>query len=88
MQGSLLRKTRCYSNPSGDPFIYVVRRIKAKPPVTRKPVKDDKPLKAVTTGSDATLDNAHVAEDYLARTTTMYRIIQLVGLVLYPEPAE
>ena len=27
------------------------------------------------TGSDATLDNAHVAEDYLARTTTMYRII-------------
>jgi putative ABC transport system substrate-binding protein len=26
-------------------------------------------------GSDATLDNAHVAEDYLARTTTMYRII-------------
>jgi hypothetical protein len=27
-------------------------------------------------GSDATLDNAHVAEDYLARTTTMYRIIQ------------
>ena len=25
--------------------------------------------------SDATLDNAHVAEDYLARTTTMYRII-------------
>ena len=27
------------------------------------------------TGSDATLDNAHVAEDYLARTTTTYRII-------------
>src|SRR5271155_1613568 len=27
------------------------------------------------TGSDATLDNAHVAEDYLARTPTMYRII-------------
>ena len=27
------------------------------------------------TGSDAMLDNAHVAEDYLARTTTMYRII-------------
>jgi hypothetical protein len=27
------------------------------------------------TGSDATLDNAHVAEDYLARTTAMYRII-------------
>jgi len=26
-------------------------------------------------GSDATLDNAHVAEDDLARTTTMYRII-------------
>jgi hypothetical protein len=25
--------------------------------------------------SDATLDNAHVAEGYLARTTTMYRII-------------
>jgi hypothetical protein len=25
------------------------------------------------TGSDATLDNAHVAEDYLARTTTLYR---------------
>ena len=40
------------------------------------------------TGSDATLDNAHVAEDYLARTTTMYRIIALVGLVLYPEPTE
>ena len=35
-----------------------------------------------------TLDNAHVAEDYLARTTTMYRIIKLVGLVLYPEPDE
>ena len=33
-------------------------------------------------GSDATLDNAHVAEDDLARTTTMYRIIVLVGLVL------
>ena len=27
------------------------------------------------TGSDTTLDNAHVAEDYLARTPTMYRII-------------
>jgi hypothetical protein len=27
------------------------------------------------TGSDSTLDNAHVAEEYLARTTTMYRII-------------
>jgi hypothetical protein len=27
------------------------------------------------TGSDSTLDNAHVAEDYLAGTTTMYRII-------------
>src|SRR5271169_4648163 len=27
------------------------------------------------TGSDATLDNAHVVEDYLARTTTMYWII-------------
>jgi hypothetical protein len=26
-------------------------------------------------GSDSTLDNAHVAEDYLARTTAMYRII-------------
>ena len=26
-------------------------------------------------GSDTTLDNAHVAEDYLARTTTTYRII-------------
>jgi hypothetical protein len=26
-------------------------------------------------GSDTTLDNAHVVEDYLARTTTMYRII-------------
>jgi hypothetical protein len=38
--------------------------------------------------SDATLDNAHVAEDYLASTTTMYRIIVLVGLVLYPEPTE
>src|SRR4029077_17305962 len=25
--------------------------------------------------SDTTLDNAHVVEDYLARTTTMYRII-------------
>jgi hypothetical protein len=24
---------------------------------------------------DRTLDNVHVAEDYLARTTTMYRII-------------
>ena len=30
-------------------------------------------------GSDATLDNAHVAEDYLARTTTMYRIIAVGG---------
>ena len=27
------------------------------------------------TGSDTTLDNAHVAKDYLARTTTTYRII-------------
>jgi hypothetical protein len=27
------------------------------------------------TGSDATLDNAHVAEDNLAKATTMYRII-------------
>ena len=25
------------------------------------------------------LDNAHVAEDYLARTTTMYRIIAVGG---------
>jgi len=31
------------------------------------------------TGSDATLDNTHVAEDYLARTTTMYRIIAVGG---------
>jgi hypothetical protein len=30
-------------------------------------------------GSDATLDNAHVAEDDLARTTTMYRIIAVGG---------
>jgi hypothetical protein len=29
------------------------------------------------TGSDTTLDNAHVAEDYLARTPTMYRIISV-----------
>jgi hypothetical protein len=33
-------------------------------------------------GSDATLDNAHVAEDYLARTTTMYRIIAVADLTL------
>jgi hypothetical protein len=35
------------------------------------------------------VDNVHVAEDYLARTTTMYHhyhASQLVGLVLYPEP--
>jgi hypothetical protein len=30
---------------------------------------------AAARGSDATLDNAHVAEDYLARTPTMYQII-------------
>ena len=34
------------------------------------------------TGSDATLDNTHVAEDYLARTTTSTGSSQLVGLVL------
>jgi hypothetical protein len=30
-------------------------------------------------GSDTTLGNAHVVEDYLARTTTMYRIIAVGG---------
>ena len=40
---------------------------------------------AAAHGIGATLDNAHVAEDYLARTTTMYRIIA-VGLGLYSEP--
>ena len=32
----------------------------------------------LASGSDAMLDNAHVAEDYLARTPTMYRIIAMV----------
>ena len=43
---------------------------------------------AELTGSDATLDNAHVAEDYLARTPTMYRIIAVGRTCLYPEPTE
>ena len=38
------------------------------------------------TGSDATLHNAHVVEDYLARTPTMCRIIAVGRIVLYPEP--
>jgi hypothetical protein len=38
--------------------------------------------------SDAALDYAHVAEDYLARTLPSIGPSELVGLVLYPEPTE
>jgi hypothetical protein len=42
----------------------------------------------VVAAADATLDNAHVVEDYLARTTTMYRIIQCHQVVLVVERVE
>ena len=57
---------------------YIVKPVGAKPRPRRFP--------AAVAAADATLDNAHVVEDYLARTPPCTGSSQLVGLVLYPEP--